>query len=156
MNSIPNERDWLPIGPDSELDEGYAYKNFFGKSFQQAVAQFEENALFYYEDLMYMPKIPFLFYLQAYIQYLKSDNSTGDSDAASCFLALMESKAKEYFNDFDGRFQNYINDINYVVDNQKRFDADIDIYDSFQKRRDYILKIFAQQKIAPDGKQRRF
>lgn len=146
MNSIPNANDWLPVGPESELDDGYAYKNFFGRSLQQAVNQFEENAIFYQEDLMYMPKVPFLFYLQAYIKYLRSEKSVGDSDGASCFLGLIEFKVKEDWNDFDGRFQNYISDINFVADNQEKYDADIDIYGSFTIKRETILKIVAQQK----------
>jgi len=82
---IPTKSDWGEIDPN-DLDANHAIKQFFGKSFEKAVSLFEENALFYQDDLQSMPPVPFNFYAPALVEYLISKKAAGDSDGASSFL----------------------------------------------------------------------
>ena len=85
---IPSEADWRSEPWD--LDIPYAYKHFFGKDVTESVSLFVDHALCYQEDIMFMPVACFYFYIHAYIDYLMSEQSEGDSDGASCFFGLVE------------------------------------------------------------------
>jgi hypothetical protein len=55
---IPSRADWGDIDRNA-LDAEWALKQFVGKSFAEAEAMFQYNALYYQEDLQSMPSIPF-------------------------------------------------------------------------------------------------
>lgn len=85
---IPTEADWR-----SEawcLDCEWAYKRFAGKTREEAMAMFADNALLYQEDVMFMPKRCFGFYAIAYADYLTSDLSLFEDAGASCFVGIVE------------------------------------------------------------------
>lgn len=85
---IPTEADWR-----SEawcLDCESAYKQFAGKTREEAMAMFADNALLYQEDVMFMPKRCFGFYIIAYADYLTSELSLFEDAGASCFVGIVE------------------------------------------------------------------
>jgi hypothetical protein len=130
-NNIPTEADWRSEPWD--LDIPYAYKNFAGKSHEQAVALFQQNALCYQEDVMFMPRACFLFYIHAYIDYLLSDVSRGDADGANCFFSLVESRA----NDIRGNaavHSTVERVLRHLATRQEWYDADPAIYGDFGER----------------------
>ena len=88
---IPTEQDWMNY---ITLDEIVAKKNFFGKTLEEAEAMFVENALVYEEDILWMHSVPFRYYVHAYINYLLGNQSKFDTEAVSCFLSMIEFKAK--------------------------------------------------------------
>lgn len=144
MKGVPGYKEWLPLGPKSTMDEGYAYRHFFGKTAEQATGLFAQNALYYQEDLLYMPQKPFSYYLEAFIAYLRSPESDGDSDGASCFLGLIEFKVEHEWKDIKDTFKLLVEHVDYVADNQQKYDAQTCIYGSFQKRRKRIYHKAAQ------------
>ena len=94
MKHIPTDKDW---GNNKYgLDEKYAYKNFHGKSHDEAINLFIENSMIYQEDLTYMYGYVFDFYLNSFLDYLISAEGNDNSDAANCFLGLIFIKI-EYF-----------------------------------------------------------
>jgi len=88
LKHIPTDSEWRSV--PWCLDIPYAYDHFFGKTIAEAQQLLEENALYYQEDLMFMPTPCLGYYITAYLQYLMSDRSKGDSDGASCFFGLVE------------------------------------------------------------------
>ncbi len=82
---IPTISDWGRVDQD-DLDAAWAFKQFSGKSFEEAEALFQSNALYYQEDLQSMPAKAFNFYAPALAAYLTSERAAGDSDGASSFL----------------------------------------------------------------------
>ena len=84
---IPTEHDWQNY---ITLDEIGAKERFFGKTLEEAEELFVDNALCYQEDIFWMHSIPFRYYVHAYMNYLLSNRSEGDTDGASCFLGLLE------------------------------------------------------------------
>ena len=88
---LPSEADFLD--PRSrDLDERHAIHMFLGKTAEQAEAMFCRNFLLYQEDLTYMRPPAFRFYLLPAMKYLLSDAADGDSDAASTFCSVLESR----------------------------------------------------------------
>jgi hypothetical protein len=93
QSQLPAEADF--VDPRSQdVDERHAVKMFPGKTPEEAEAMFRQNFLFYQEDLTYMRAPAFRFYVLPAIKYLLSDNANGDSDAASTFCYVLESRFK--------------------------------------------------------------
>jgi hypothetical protein len=128
---IPNEQDWGDWKPD--LDRSYAHKIFFGKSKSEAIELFVENAISHQEDLMWMTRIPFQFYIHAYKEYILSDRSKEDSDGASCYLRLIKYKLEEEPDQITEIFNDILPSLEIVASRQEFYDADIDIYGDFKE-----------------------
>lgn len=131
---IPTEEDWDDY--KSDLDQKYAYKMFFGKNLTAARLLFEGAVIGRTEELRFMPAIPFRYYIFAYCQYLTSTAVLGRwdaSDAASCFLRLVESKLSDEFDAISPIMNELMPTIEYVAKNQALFDADVDIYGDFNE-----------------------
>jgi len=129
MLPLPTESDWR-----SEpwcLDAKCAYKNLSGKSHKQAVHLFRENALYYQENIMFMPFACFPFYANAYVEYLRSEFAMGDSDAANCFFGLIDVRMDDISNAGRPFIRKIIETLTYLSNNQRQYDADESIYGSF-------------------------
>lgn len=61
------------------LDEQSAVKHFLGKSIDEAEALFREDCC-YTEDLMWMGPVAFRYYINAAIQYVRSDAAARDAN----------------------------------------------------------------------------
>lgn len=131
MGNVPSESDWRSEPWD--LDIPYAYKHFAGKSFEEAVKLFEENAIYYQEDIMFMPQACFPFYARAYMAYLRSDASKGDSDGANCFFGLAEFRAEQIKSD-PSLLSDFAHCLDHLAKRQDYYEADVDIYGSFADR----------------------
>jgi len=137
--TIPNKQDWV-INRESSLDEENAKKTFYGLSLSEAEVKFEENALNYQEDLMWMPIAPFQFYIKAYVNYLKSKTSAEDADAASCFLNLIDFKLDYEKSHLKPILETIRETVEYIGENQKKFDAEVEIYGNFKSKSKKILQ----------------
>jgi hypothetical protein len=129
--TIPTEAEWRSEPWD--MDVSYAYKHFAGKSFEEAVDLFKDNALTYQEDVMFMPRACFPFYVRAYVAYLHSDASKDDADGASCFFGLAEFRTEEIRSD-GSLVSEIVNTLRHLATRQEWYDADVDIYGSFAER----------------------
>ncbi|MFZ6712884.1 hypothetical protein [Undibacterium sp. TC9W] len=131
---IPTEEDWGEYKND--LDQKYAHKMFFGKNLAEARLLFERAVIERTEELRFMPVISFRYYIFAYCQYLTSTAVLGRwdaSDAASCFLRLVESKLRDESDAISPIMNELMPTIEYVAKNQTLFDADVDIYGDFNE-----------------------
>lgn len=136
MSAPPTEDDW-----HSEpwcLDAKAAYERFNGKTLDQAVSMIAADALNREEDLMFMPAICFRYYLPAYLQYLISDSSHGDSDGASCVFGLIDHRLDDIVGDAT-LLRNVGGTIAHVCDRQSWYDADESIYGSFRRKAGQLL-----------------
>ncbi|MFM1802113.1 MAG: hypothetical protein RJA81_1465 [Planctomycetota bacterium] len=92
MQGLPTESQ---INVFDSLDERCAVKHFFGKSLEEAKSLFQENFLYFQEDLMFMGPVGFAYYVQAAIEYLLSDAADGDADAANTFYGLIRFRFEQ-------------------------------------------------------------
>ena len=139
MMNMPSKSDWRsePWG----IDTPYAYKHFSGKTLDEAFNLFVEHALYYQEDIMFMPVLCFHYYIHAYIDYLLSDKSRGDSDGASGFFGLVECREDD-IRTSDGKLQNRICEaLKHIGARQEWYDADLDIYGDFKVRSEKVLSL---------------
>ena len=137
--NIPTETDWTHH-PDN-LDAAWAKKNFLGKTREQAVEMFVENAMNFQEDIMFMPEPCFRFYAHAYIDYLMSDRSKGDSDGASCFFGIVEVRKDDILRgpaELKTRVEALLRRLG---ERQAWYDAEPKIYGQFKERSKACLRM---------------
>ena len=138
--TIPTKADWG--GEPAALEAEAAFENFFGKSFEEAEAMFQANALRYQEDLIYMPAAAFNFYAPAFAAYVTSEQAEFDSDGASTFLGLVDYMLRESPGVLAASTLKLLVDAAGVVAHRPEFyDADEGIYGSFPLRYERILRL---------------
>jgi hypothetical protein len=88
MKQVPREEDWENYTED--LDADYAHKIFFGKTNEEMQPAFRRCVIERVDELRWMPKIPFQYYIFGLRDYVMRQefDSYDDPDAASCFLNL--------------------------------------------------------------------
>lgn len=137
MNAPPSEDDWR-----SEpwcLDAKAAYERFNGKTLDEAFDMVSDDALNREEDLLFMPSICFRYYLHAYLSYLRSDAARGDSDGASCVFGLIDHRIDDLSMD-PVLLRKAAETIAYVGERQEWYDADVEIYGSFERKANRLLR----------------
>lgn len=129
MKQIPTYSEWRSV--PWCLDIRSAYDHFFGKAIAEAQQLFEESAIDYQEDLMFMPTPCLRYYITAYLQYLLSDRSSGDSDGAFCFFGLVEIRHSD-INRFDSETVDHVKAVlQKLGTHQEWYVADPAIYGDF-------------------------
>jgi hypothetical protein len=131
MMEIPTDEDWLPIDPD-DLDRACAYRNFHGKSFQDAVRRFEASYGRPTEDLMYMPPRVFGFYLKAYTTYVMSRPFEDGPEDVSSFIHLIRFKAEHDPEILRPDWSSIEQILKHIVEHQTEYDAEWISYGSFR------------------------
>lgn len=129
----PSESDWGAV-ESGDLDAEYARKQFLGKTYLEAKAMFERNALHYGEDLESMPYTPFNYYAPAFADYITASEAAGDSDGASSFLrrtTWLLSNLPELFS--PQTKQTMLKAAQAVAANQSFYEADVEIYGRFSE-----------------------
>lgn len=130
---LPAESDFLdPRSQD--LDERHAVKTFLGKTPEEAEAMFRQNFLFYQEDLTYMRAPAFRFYVLPAIKYLLSEHASDDSDAASTFCYVLESRLKDDPDALTPVAPVVLDAIEKILANFGRFNCSPDIYGDVPNR----------------------
>ena len=147
FKTVPTLDDWHSEPWD--LDVPYAFEHFNGKTLEESVKLFEESAPVYQEDLMFMPSRVFGYYLRAYLAYLLSPASANDSDGASCFISLIAHKLQWRPADIRPLWSEIRAVLEFLAANQSFFDADPEIYGSFQERAETLFSAFPPNETTP-------
>jgi hypothetical protein len=129
MMSLPTPDDFNIF---SSLDEETASKHFLNKTLTDAQALFCDNSLTYCQDFMWMGPKAFHFYLEAFFNYLKSDDSTDDNDVVNCLLSVVEYRRKD--EEFPSSVDRVLMMIDYVIANYGKFQVDHAIYGDLLKK----------------------
>jgi len=150
---IPTERNWDWDEPCSYYhgDIDYARAQFSGRSIEEMIPRFIQLPLAATEDLYYMPKTPFQYYVMAFKKVFMSDEcrqlliEEGQApDAASTFLHLLKSKFREYPEHIAPVMPELLPVAEFVAANQAIFEADLDIYGSFPELLNEIKTTFSE------------
>ena len=137
----PNQADWGEID-ENNLDANWAFKQFSGKTFEEAKELFQKNALHYQEDLTSMPKPVFNFYAPALVSYLSSPLAAGDSDGASSFMHMLIWMLKKQRNILDLKTETLlVETANDIADKQDFYEADVGIYGRFSDLNEEICEL---------------
>ena len=131
---IPSETDWEDVQNSNDLDAGYAYKIFFGKSLSEVQPDFARNPIERCDELRFMPKIPFQYYILAFRDFVINVNKLDDwkSDAASCFISLIAEILENKPEFIAPVYYELEASLEFISQNQGLYEADEDIYGSFK------------------------
>ena len=141
---IPNKSAWGTIEEDN-LDAEWAFKNFAGKSLDDAENMFRKNALYYQEDLISMPSIAFNCYAPVFAKYILSSHAESDSDGASSFLHMIIELLDANISLASSETVKILLEAAKIVSSkQQYYDADIDIYGEFPELYDKIMLLVEQ------------
>lgn len=137
---IPTEKDWK--SETWSEDTKHSYKCFVGRDLFQASRIFVSNTLGAIEDLIFMPKKCFKFYIRSLIIYLHSPEAKWDSSAANGFISLIESRG-EIINKQDIEVKNEIASmLQHLKEHHTWYDYEPSVYGDLSKR-----LLFCKQKI---------
>lgn len=130
---IPGKADWE--GYDADLDVKHLHKLFFGKDNSEVERHFANGrAIERMDELLFAPRRVFQYYVHAFVGYLRSEEAKGDSDAASPFLSLLESREKRDPGSVAAIYSQLSQSIEFVASHQEYFEADPNIYGDFRER----------------------
>lgn len=127
---IPGNAEWR--GWKEDLDVKYAHKLLFGKSISEVIKHFARSPIERAAELLFMPRKAFQYYIFAFVEYLNSDDSFGESDAASPFFRLLIAREKRDHSSVMEIYEELSPTVKFVAQNQARFDANPDIYGHFK------------------------
>ena len=138
--SMPTRDDFNAYG---SLDETTACNHFYNKTLAEAEALFRDNSLTYCQDFMWMGAKAFNFYFDAIINYLQSDESSGDSDIVNCLPSVIEYRLSE------GGLSESIPRIrvliDYVIKRYGKFEVDSAIYGDLSAKYTTLQKILDEE-----------
>lgn len=128
---VPTEADWENYKDD--LDTEYAHRAFIGRTNEEMQPRFFENPIEMTDELRWMPRIPFQYYMVGFRDALVSPGwgPCNDSDAASCFLRLVLEKLERQPTHILAIMPDLLPTIEDVAQNQLKFNANEKIYGSF-------------------------
>src|SRR6267142_1731568 len=117
---VPTEQDWGNYKYD--LDQEYSHQMFAGRTNEEAQIHFRNNAVATTDELRWMPKVPFQYYMIGFCDYIKSGNfkSSRASDSASCFLGLILEKLERHPDHILPIMPELLPTIEYVANNQAK------------------------------------
>jgi hypothetical protein len=144
--AVPSRND---INVHDSLDERSACEHFLGKTIEQAEALFRENFLFYQEDLMWMGPAAFRYYIQAAINYIQSEASTGDSAIVNCLTSLLEFRLEQESSELEPVAEKLAALCGYILDHYRRFDLAPDLYPNVQPRLCMLRETFLRMQTKP-------
>jgi hypothetical protein len=141
---VPTEQDWSNYQDD--LDQNHAHQKFAGKTNEEVQKYFRDNALATTEDLHWMPRIPFQYYMIGFRDYMASgDFEPGwASDSASCFLRLILEKLERHPDYIIPIMPQLLPTAEFVANHQATFKANTEIYGSFRKIFNRIQTLYEQ------------
>jgi len=143
MRSVPTEADW-GNWQDGDLDVADAHEVFAGKTNEDVQEDFARAVIERTDELRWMPKVPFQYYIFGFRDYVMAGKFDlfDSSDAASCFLELIEEKLQNQPDYILPVMDELMPAIIHVSRNQAAYDADIDIYGDFQEKGRRIAELY--------------
>jgi hypothetical protein len=125
----------------------YAHKIFFGKSNQDVQADFYRSVIERTSELEIMPRPVFQYYILGFRDFMVAAHfqEYSDSDAASCFLNIVERKLTKKAGDIMPVIDDLLPTIEYVAHNQDTFNAYIDIFGDFEEQLSRIKLMISTQ-----------
>lgn len=116
------------IIPHNDLDGQWAEKHFLGKDLDAAEELFQQNSIYYQEDLMFMGAVAFCYYVEALIRYIRSDASVGDSDIINCMVGILEQRLELDGLELAPVSQSLASVCEYILENYEKYCVTRDVY----------------------------
>jgi hypothetical protein len=143
---VPTEAEWGDYLAD--LDQKYAHDLFAGHTNEEMQPHFYRNVIERTDELRWMPEVPFRYYMLGFRDFVMAGKFAHieDSDAASCFLGLVEDKLEKRPDYILPIMLELLPAIRHVGQNQASFHADENIYGKFQEKLNRIEALYSHRK----------
>jgi hypothetical protein len=125
----PTREAWGDLA--SDLDMEFAFREFGGKTVEEAVLLFAENPIERAAELRFTPPAVFNYYVLAFAEAAAAASSQGLADLASCFVRLVRDRAVEQPTTLADVWPRIHPALLAVSERQSFYNADVDIYGSF-------------------------
>jgi hypothetical protein len=135
--TLPSRHD---LNPFDDLDGQYAEEHFYGKSCGEAASLFKENSIYYADDLMWMGPVAFCYYLPALIEYLKSQEAIGDSDAVNTLYGILTHRLEYDRQEINPAIGQIAEAVQYLLMNWSKYDIDAEIYGDLKQDYQRLLE----------------
>ena len=136
---VPGPMEWS--GYESDLDVRDAHRMMFGKSIQEVQHLFGDvHSISRADELLFMPRGAFQYYVLAFAEFMKSERARGDPDSASSFLRLLLAREKRDPGSVSRIYEDLAPVVQFVSENQTRFDANPEIYGAFGEHAENLRK----------------
>lgn len=146
---IPTDEDWGDCEGDFDLSD--ARRVFGGHSNEEMHRHFATNVMMRAQDLRFMPRQPFMYYIQGFIDFVLS-GAYGDQDSndvANCFLDIVRARASDDPSALTSIYDRIVTALEFVVKNQ---DLEyLDIYGNFRERADSIKRLIENLDLKGPG-----
>ena len=124
---VPGRKEWA--GYESDLDVRAAHRMMFGKSNDDIQKHFGEiHSISRADELLFMPRRAFQYYVFAFAQFMMSKNAKADSDSACPFLRLLVAREERDPGSVRQVYVQLAPVVAHVASHQEYFGADPDIY----------------------------
>ncbi len=143
---VPTEAEWGDYQAD--LDQKYAHDLFAGHTNEEMQPHFYRNVIERTDELRWMPEVPFRYYMLGFRDFVMAGKFSHleGSDAASCFLSLIEEKLESHPGHILPIMPELLSAIRHVGQNQTSFDADENIYGKFQEKLEQIEAMYSRRR----------
>lgn len=138
--TLPSAQELNPIAED--LDGQVAAEHFLGKSLDEAVLLFEDNSLYYQEDLLWMGPAAFCFYVHAVIRYLKSDASVGDCDLVNCLHGILTKRLADDLAEITPVLEDLRGIAEYILAYWPKYEVDPEVYGDLCRKYQQLVDAF--------------
>ena len=134
---IPGSIEWS--GYKDDLDVRHAHKLFFGNPISEVQQYFGgTQSIERADELLFMPRQAFQYYVFAFAEFVLSDQAIGDPDSASPFLRLRVAREERDSGSVAQVYSELLPIVEYVASHQSAYDADRNIYGSFEELADKL------------------
>jgi hypothetical protein len=139
-NKIPSAKEWGDLTGDFDATD--AYKKFYGLSQQEARSLFAKDVLSCAQDLRFMPSIPFLYYFEAFCEFVLAEVYGGNPAwaVADSFISVLNSRVEVDPKLLVSNLPLIIKVLKFLVKNQQTFGATEPVYGDYYVKSKSILE----------------
>jgi hypothetical protein len=146
---IPGAEEWTRQNDDVDARNVHAF--WFGKSLDEVQPHFAGGqSIQRGDELLFMPRRAFQFYIFAFAQYVMSDAAIGDADGASAFLRFLAARETEDPGSVSQIYEQLQPTIEFVAESQARFAAAHGVYGDFHEKAAELARLCGRE-FDPSG-----
>ena len=129
---VPGAMEWS--GYEADLDVRDAHRMMFGKRIEDVQQYFGDvHSISRADELLFMPRGAFQYYVLAFAEFVSSERARGDSDSASSFLRLLLAREERDPGSVSCIYDELVPAVEFVAEDQPRFQAAPEIYGDFRE-----------------------
>ncbi|HEU4778834.1 MAG TPA: hypothetical protein VFS58_03040 [Steroidobacteraceae bacterium] len=146
--TIPGPESWVG---HKDVDARNVHAFWFGKSLDEMQGFFSGGrSIQRGDELLFMPRRAFQFYIFAFAQYVMSEAAVGDADGASAFLRFLTGREAGDPGSVAQIYDQLQPTIEFVAESQVRFGAAHNSYGDFREKAAELAKLCGKE-FEPPG-----